>query len=170
MFERCLPIGALLLVCCCSSQSHSETPDLPPKNVLEAPDAPPGAAPAMIGKSWTPAQQQVMNDLKNRLTDRLCDVADDAWTPYFQANPSFSFVEWSVHVNFWLDRAGRVTRVALDGTSTRQDFDRLLLSSMQRFDLKREIPAWLPMPVRSRLGRSRENVIGGCRLKHLRST
>lgn len=67
MFKRYLKIGAFLLVCCCGSQSHSEVPDLPPKNVLEIPDADPWPTPTMIGKSWTPEQQQLMNDLKNRL-------------------------------------------------------------------------------------------------------
>ena len=81
-FKRYLKISALLLVCCCGGQSHSEAPDLPPKNVLEVPDADPRPAPTMIGKSWTPAQQQLMNDLKNRLADRICDVADDVLKPY----------------------------------------------------------------------------------------
>ena len=98
----------------------------------------------MIGKSWTPEQQQLMNDLKNRLTDRICDIADDVLKPYALAHMGFGIVEWSVHMNFWLDRAGRTTRVTFDGTSTKQDLDRSLLSSMQRIDLKREIPSWRP--------------------------
>jgi hypothetical protein len=170
VFKRYLRIGTFLLVCCCGSQSHSEVPDLPSKNVLEIPDADPRPAPTMIGRSWTPEQQQVMNDLKNRLTDRICDIVDDVLKPYALAHMGFAFVQWSVHVNFWLDRAGRTTRVTFDGTSTRQDLDRSLLSSMQRIDLKREIPSWLPMPVRSRMGRSDNISIGGCRLKSLRST
>lgn len=124
----------------------------------------------MIGKSWTPGQQQLMNDLKNRLIDRVCDVVDDVLKPYALADAGFRRVEWSVHMSFWLDRAGRAARVTFDGTSTRQDLDQSLLSSMQRIDLKRDIPSWLPMPVHMRIGRSKKIVIGGCRLKYLRST
>lgn len=170
VFKRYLKIGTFLLVCCCGSQSHSEVPDLPPKNVLEIPNADPRPAPTMIGKSWTPEQQQLMNDLKNRLTDRICDVVDDVLKPYALADVGFRFVEWSVHMDFWLDRAGRATRVTFDGTSTRQDLDQLLLSSMRSLDLKREIPSWLPMPVHTRIGHSKTNLIGRCRLKYLRST
>lgn len=169
MFKHYLKIGAFLLACCCGSQSHSEVLDLPAKNVLEVPEAKPLPAPTMIGKSWTPAQQQLMNDMKNRLTDRICDVVDDVLRPYVLADVGFRHVEWSVHMNFELDSAGRATRVAFDGTTTRQDLDRLLLSSMQRINLKREIPSWLPMPMRTRIGQSKKNLIGACRSKHLRS-
>ncbi len=124
----------------------------------------------MIGKSWTPEQQQLMNDLRNRLIDRICDVVDDVLKPYALADAGFKRVEWSVHRSFWLDRAGRAARVTFDGTSTRQDLDQSLLSSMQRIDLKRDIPSWLPMPVHMRIGRSKKILIGGCRLKYLRST
>lgn len=170
VFKHYLKIGAFLLVCCCGNQSHSEVPDQPPKSVLEIPDADPRPAPIMIGKSWTPEQQQLMNELKNRLTDRICDVVDDVLKPYALADVGFRRVEWSVHMNFWFNRAGRATRVIFDGTSTRQDLDRSLLSSMQRIDLKRDIPSWLPMPVRTRIGHSKTNFIGSCRLKYLRST
>lgn len=169
MFKRYLKIGAILLACCCGSRSHSAESDLPPKNVLEIPDADARPASTMIGKSWTAEQQQLMNELKNRLTDRICDVADDVVKPFALADASFRSVEWSVHVDFWLDRAGRATRVTFDGSSTREDLDRSLLSSMQRIDLKREIPSWLPMPMRTRIGHSKKNLIGACRLKHLRS-
>ena len=174
MFKRCLKIVALLLVCCCGSQSRSEMSDLPPKNVLENPDADPQTAsskPAsiMIGRSWTPEQEQLINDLKNRLTDRICDVVDDVLKPYATANVGFMFAEWSLRMKFWFDHAGRATRVTFDGTTTRQDLDRSLLSSMHRIDIKREIPSWLPLPVQVRIGHSKTHPVGACRLKHLRS-
>jgi hypothetical protein len=170
-FERYFKVGAFLLVCCCASQSHSEVSDLPPKDVLEAQDVDRHASPTTIGKSWTSAQQQQINDLKNRLIDRFCDVVvDDVLKPYVRANMGFRFVEWSMHVNFWFDHAGRATRVTFDGTSTRQALDQSLLSAMQHIDLKREVPSWLPMPIKMQTGHLKKNLIGACRLKSLRST
>lgn len=171
MFRRYFGIGAFLLVCCCASPSRSELSDLPPKNVLEAPGAAdPQASPTTIGKSWTPEQQQLMKDVTTRLTDRMCDVVDDVLKPYMLANVGFALAEWSMPINLWFDPAGRATRVTFEGTSTRPALDQLLLSSIQRIHLKHEIPSWLPMPVRTRLGRSNKIHIGGCRLKSLRST
>jgi hypothetical protein len=157
MFTRYLKIGAFLLVCCCGSQAHSEVPNLPPQNLLEAPKADPQTAPAR------------MNDVKNRLTDRICDVVDDVLKPYRLTDVSFRLVKWSVHVNFWFDHAGRTTNVTFDGTSTRQDLDQSLLSSMRRIDLKLEMPSWLSMPLRTLIGTSSKNPFG-CGLKSLRST
>jgi TonB family protein len=162
--DRCISIGLLL-----RKPGPSEAPDLPPKDVLKVPEANPEAAATVIGKSWTPAQQQIMTDVTNRMSDRMCDVVDEVLKPYWLADASIRRVEWSVRISFWFDPAGRATRVTFDGSTTKQDLDRSLLSSMQRFDLKRDIPSWLPMPVKTAIGHKKNNMIGGCRLKHLRS-
>lgn len=169
MFRRYFKISAFLLLCCCGSQSRSEVPDIPPNNVLEIPGADPRPASIMIGKNWTPEQRQRINDVKSRLIDRICDVVDDVLKPYARANFGFRVVEWSVKIDFWFDHAGRATRVTFDGTSTREALDQSLLTSMQRIDLKQEIPPWLPMPVHLQFGHPRKNLMGGCRLKYLRS-
>jgi hypothetical protein len=168
MLRRCLWVIAFVPLFACAGQAGSEAPDLPPKSVFEVPGAAP-ATPGTIGKNWTSAQRQLKIDLDNRLADRLCDVVDDVLKPYVMSHRAFVVAEWSMEFRLWFSPAGRATRVTFDGTSTRQDLDQLLLSAMRSVDIKKEIPSWLPMPVQTRLGASRKNVIGSCRLKHLRS-